>query len=134
MNLTEKLKYFRHQTGLAQVQTAEGIGISTEYYQHIESGIVEPSAEAMEKIADYFKVDRSFFSDEPKQPEAVKHRPPPAQNTINPPADRYLYRMSSRFLCTAEKCVWRINVGGDCYTCPGGCMKAREEDCIIPNT
>ncbi|HBL51666.1 MAG: hypothetical protein A3D24_02270 [Candidatus Blackburnbacteria bacterium RIFCSPHIGHO2_02_FULL_39_13] len=52
----EKLKYYRKQRGLLQVELADIIGVSTGYIGAIEQGVRLPSLRLLKKIAKALKV------------------------------------------------------------------------------
>lgn len=54
--LGEKIKYFRKQRNLFQVELADLVGISTGYIGSIEQGVRTPSLKTLNKIAKALKV------------------------------------------------------------------------------
>lgn len=61
---TTKLLFQRKMRHLTQEQTAEKLGISTRWYQKIETGHSEPNLELTCKIAREFDINFSLFYDE----------------------------------------------------------------------
>lgn len=54
--LGEKIKYFRKQRNLFQVELADLVGVSTGYIGSIEQGVRSPSLRILSKIAKALKV------------------------------------------------------------------------------
>lgn len=52
----EKLKHYRRQRGLLQVELADIVGVSTGYIGAIEQGVRLPSLRLLKKIAKALKV------------------------------------------------------------------------------
>ena len=55
-SLAEKVKYFRNQRNLYQVELADIVGVSTGYIGAIEQGTRTPSLKLLKKIAKALKV------------------------------------------------------------------------------
>ncbi|MGG0025136.1 helix-turn-helix transcriptional regulator [Bacillus inaquosorum] len=60
-NIGENIKKLREEKGYGLVQAAEGIGISRGYLSKLEKGTQYPSVKTIDKIAEFFSVDRSYF-------------------------------------------------------------------------
>lgn len=57
----ENLKYLRKSKDLTQKEIAEDLGITQPTYQQWESGKRSPTAETLEKLADYFDVTTDYL-------------------------------------------------------------------------
>jgi len=55
-SLGEKVKYYRKQRNLFQVELADLVGVSTGYIGSIEQGVRSPSLKILNKIAKALKV------------------------------------------------------------------------------
>lgn len=55
-SLGEKVKYYRNQRNLYQVELADIIGVSTGYIGAIEQGVRSPSLKLLKKVAKALKV------------------------------------------------------------------------------
>ncbi|MEC1406656.1 helix-turn-helix domain-containing protein [Bacillus halotolerans] len=60
-NIGANIKKLREEKGYGLVQAAEGIGISRGYLSKLEKGTQYPSVKTIDKIAEFFSVDRSYF-------------------------------------------------------------------------
>lgn len=59
----EKVKYYREQRGLYQVELADIIGVSTGYIGAIEQGVRLPSLKLLKKIAKALKTSSKDLLD-----------------------------------------------------------------------
>lgn len=57
----EKLKYYKKQRGLLQVELADIVGVSTGYIGAIEQGARLPSLKLLKKIAKTLKVPPKYL-------------------------------------------------------------------------
>lgn len=56
MSFQEKLKELRQKNGLSQKKLADAIGVAQSSVNYWEKGLRTPSAEVVQKLANYFKV------------------------------------------------------------------------------
>ncbi len=56
MKIADNIKKFREQKGLLQKQVAAEIGLKPAHYNKIEKGIVDPSIEMLDKLANLFGI------------------------------------------------------------------------------
>ena len=63
-NVSNKLKDFRKNRDLTQIELAKDLHISNDYLSSIERGVKTPGFKLSKKIADYFEstVDEIFFN------------------------------------------------------------------------
>jgi len=54
--ISKKLKKGRNQSGLTQLEVAEKVGISANYYARIERGQISPSLETLKDIMNILKI------------------------------------------------------------------------------
>ncbi len=62
-SLGEKVKYYREQRNLYQVELADIVGVSTGYIGSIEQGVRSPSLKLLKKIAKALKISPSKLLD-----------------------------------------------------------------------
>lgn len=55
-SFSERIKFYREQRNLYQVELAEIVGISTSYISSIEQGLRTPSLKVLKKLAKALKV------------------------------------------------------------------------------
>ena len=61
MNIGEKIKKLRTRKDLSMRELGEQIGVSHAHISKLESGINSPSVDLLEKLAEYFNIDISYF-------------------------------------------------------------------------
>lgn len=61
MAVGERLKALRKERNISMRQLGEKIGMSHAYISQIESGERRCSLKTLEKIADFFSIDKSYF-------------------------------------------------------------------------
>jgi transcriptional regulator with XRE-family HTH domain len=61
MNIGEKIKKLRTRKDLSMRELGEHIGVSHAHISKLESGINSPSVDLLEKLAEYFNIDISYF-------------------------------------------------------------------------
>lgn len=77
----EKIKKLRKQKGVSQEETAFELGVTRQTVSKWESGAMQPNAESIRMLSDYFGVSPvCFFGDEQtaEQTEASQAEPAPA--------------------------------------------------------
>lgn len=57
----EKIKELRKQKGVSQEETAFGLGVSRQTVSKWESGLMQPNAESIRMLSDYFAVSPVYF-------------------------------------------------------------------------
>lgn len=61
MNLNERLKELRRESGYTLKMVSEGIGIPLSTYSNYEQGIREPSVEIIKRICKFFDVSSDYL-------------------------------------------------------------------------
>jgi transcriptional regulator with XRE-family HTH domain len=61
MEIGQKIKKLRTEKDISMRKLGEEVGVSHAHISKLESGLNSPSVDLLEKIADYFKIDVSYF-------------------------------------------------------------------------
>lgn len=61
MNIGEKITKLRTDKKMSMRELGEQIGVSHSHISKLESGINSPSVDLLEKLAEYFKIDVTYF-------------------------------------------------------------------------
>jgi transcriptional regulator with XRE-family HTH domain len=61
MDIGDKIKKLRTEKDLSMRELGENIGVSHAHISKLESGINSPSVDLLEKLADFFNIDVSYF-------------------------------------------------------------------------
>lgn len=67
-----KIKQFRDAAGLTQEELAAALKMSTRSVTNWETGVIDPSRHALDKLANFFQVSRDDFYDEEALTAAVQ--------------------------------------------------------------
>jgi transcriptional regulator with XRE-family HTH domain len=71
---TTTIKELREAQGVKQADIAEAIGISRSHFSRLERGRSRPSAEVLEKLADYFGVATDDILGRPGRPGSSRQQ------------------------------------------------------------
>lgn len=77
MSIGHKIKYLRENANLTQAELAKIAGVTDKAVSTWENDIYQPRMGAIQKIADYFGVPKSFIVDDDKEPAAGEKKPHP---------------------------------------------------------
>lgn len=61
MNIGQKINKLRLEKKLSMRELGDKVGVSHAHISKLESGINSPSVELLEKLAEYFDIDISYF-------------------------------------------------------------------------
>jgi transcriptional regulator with XRE-family HTH domain len=61
MNIGQKINKLRMDKNLSMRELGDKVGVSHAHISKLESGINSPSVELLEKLAEYFNIDVSYF-------------------------------------------------------------------------